>query len=193
MGATEGAALDAGTVGLEGGSLTGHPNFDALRARGSNHLTPAEQTFVDRDVRVLSAMLDDFAIDEARPPEVWAYVRQHKFFGMFIPERYGGLGFGHYAHAAVITCSAALNVPVVETVMVPNSLGRMVRGFVVNFDKRYITLVPVATVVGLAFQAIDRFRRHAGSSSGMTRFGLKIPALGFYRVFPGIVQSEMCR
>lgn len=237
MGVTERAALDAGTVGFEGELFAGCPNFDALRARGTNHLTPAEQKFVDRDVCALNAMLDEFSIDEARdlPPAVWAYLRQRKFFGMIIPEQYGGLGFGHYAHAAVITRIATINVPAAVTVMVPNSLGpaelllrygtdaqknhylprladgrdlpcfaltapyagsdaasipdtgvlttrevdgRMVRGFVVNFDKRYITLAPVATVVGLAFQAIDPSRPADQQQLGITCALIPVPTEG---------------
>ena len=237
MGATERAALDAGTVGFEGELFAGNPDFDALRSRGINQLTRFEKNFVDCDVRDLNAMLDEFSIDETRdlPPEVWAYLREHKFFGMIIPEQYGGLGFGHYAHAEVITRIATINVPAAVTVMVPNSLGpselllrygteaqkdhylprladgrdlpcfaltapyagsdaasipdtgvlttrevdgRMVRGFVVNFDKRYITLAPVATVVGLAFQAIDPSRPADQQQLGITCALIPVPTAG---------------
>ena len=214
LGDTERAALEAGTVGFEGALFAGCPDFDALRSRGPNRLTAAEQAFLDHEVRELSAMLDDFAIDEAHdlPPEVWRYLREKKFFGMIIPTEHGGLGFGHFAHATVVTHLATVNIAAAVTVMVPNSLGpaelllhygsdaqkahylprladgrelpcfgltspyagsdaasipdvgtlcereidgHRVRGFSVRFDKRYITLAPVATVVGLAFQAVD--------------------------------------
>lgn len=222
IGDTERAALEAGSVGFEGQLFAGRPDFDALAAVGPNRLTVEEQSFLDRDVAGLSALLDDFAIDEARdlPPEVWRYLREKKFFGMIIPREYGGLGFGHFAHATVVTRIATVNTAAAVTVMVPNSLGpaelllrygteaqkshylprladgrelpcfaltspyagsdaasipdrgvltartidgRTVRGFRVNFDKRYITLAPVATVVGLAFHAIDP-TRPAGQS-----------------------------
>ncbi len=42
---------------------------------------------------------------------------------MIIPEEHGGLGFGHYAHATVVTRIATLNISAAVTVMVPNSLG----------------------------------------------------------------------
>ena len=53
IGVTELPALDAGTVDFEGELFNGNPNFDALRARGTNHVTTAEQNFVDtRRVRL---------------------------------------------------------------------------------------------------------------------------------------------
>ncbi len=237
MGDTERAALEAGTVGFEGELFAGRPDFDSLRSRGPNRLTDEEQAFIDTEVRVLNAMLDDFEIDEARdlPPEVWQYLREKKFFGMIIPKAFGGLGFGHFAHAAVVTRIATVNVATAVTVMVPNSLGpaelllhygsdaqknhylprladgqelpcfgltspyagsdaasipdlgvltereidgRMVRGFLVDFDKRYITLAPVATVVGLAFQACDDSLPEGRQMLGITCALIPVPTPG---------------
>jgi acyl-CoA dehydrogenase len=237
MGDTERAALEAGTVGFEGALFAGHPDFDRLLAVAPNRLTAEEQAFLDRDVRQLNAMLDDFAIDEAHdlPPEVWQFLRERKFFGMIIPKEHGGLGFGHFAHAAVVTRIATVNVAAAVTVMVPNSLGpaelllhygsdaqknhylprladgrelpcfgltspyagsdaasipdrgvlterqidgRTVRGFSVTFDKRYITLAPVATVVGLAFQAVDLSRPEGEQLLGITCALIPVPTAG---------------
>lgn len=237
MGDTERAALEAGTVGFEGQLFGGKPDFDRLLAMPPNRPTPEEQAFIDGDVRELIAMLDDFAIDEARdlPPEVWAFLRERRFFGMIIPREHGGLGFGHFAHAAVVTRIATVNVAAAVTVMVPNSLGpaelllhygtdeqkqhylprladgrdlpcfgltspyagsdaasipdtgvltereidgRRVRGFVVRFDKRYITLAPVATVVGLAFQAVDPSRPEGQQQLGITCALIPVPTPG---------------
>ena len=50
-------------------------------------------------------MLDDWHITwELRdlPPEVWDFLKTHKFFAMIIPKDYGGLGFSAYAHSEVI-------------------------------------------------------------------------------------------
>jgi acyl-CoA dehydrogenase len=237
MGETERAALEAGTVGFEGDLFAGRPDFDALRARGPNRLNAAEQAFLDTEVRELCAMLDDNAIDAARdlPPEVWQFLREKKFFGMIIPREHGGLGFGDFAHATVVTRIATVNVATAVTVMVPNSLGpaelllhygteaqrrhylprladgrelpcfgltspyagsdaaaipdtgvlteheidgRRVRGFLVTFDKRYITLAPVATVVGLAFHAIDPTRAQGEQDLGITCALLPVPTPG---------------
>ncbi len=214
LGDTERAALEAGTVGFEGQLFAGRPDFDALAAVGPNRLSERERAFLGHQVPTLCRMLDDHAIDQAGdlPPEVWRYLREQRFFGMIIPPEFGGLGFGHFAHASVVARIATVNVATAVTVMVPNSLGpaellmrygtdaqkqhylprladgrdlpcfgltspyagsdaasipdrgelverdfmgRRSRGFLVDFDKRYITLAPVATVVGLAFHAHD--------------------------------------
>lgn len=237
MGDTERAALEAGTVGFEGQLFAGRPDFDALIAQGPNRLTDEERRFLDNEVTTLIGMLDDHAIDEAGdlPRDVWAYLREHRFFGMIIPKEYGGLGFGHYAHAEVVTRIATVNTACAVTVMVPNSLGpaelllrygtpaqqqhylprladgrelpcfgltsphagsdaasipdrgvltervidgKTVRGFSVRFDKRYITLAPVASVVGLAFQAIDPTRREGEQELGITCALLPVPTPG---------------
>src|SRR5205823_6406578 len=46
--------------------------------------------------------------------------------------------------------------------------GRRTRGFLVTFSKRYITLAPVATVVGLAFHAYDETRPEGEREPGIT-------------------------
>jgi len=237
MGDTERAALAAGTVGFEGQLFAGRPDFDALLAMPPNRLTPAEQAFLDGPVRELIAMLDDFAIDTEGdlPAGVWQHLRSHRFFGMIIPTRHGGLGFSHHAHATVVARIASVNVATAVTVMVPNSLGpaelllrygtepqkqhylqrladgrdlpcfgltsphagsdaaaipdrgvlterivdgQRVRGFNVSFDKRYITLAPVATVVGLAFQAVDPTRPEGEQDLGITCALLPVPTPG---------------
>lgn len=237
MGDTERAALEAGTIGFEGQLFAGRPDFDALLATGPNRLTAEEQSFLDNEVRTLCSMLDDFAIDTARdlPPEVWQYLREKRFFGMIIPKEWGGLGFGHFAHATVVTRLATVNVSAAVTAMVPNSLGpaelllhygteaqkqhylprladgrelpcfgltspyagsdaasipdrgilttreidgRQVRGFSVTFSKRYITLAPVATVVGLAFNARDESRPEGERDLGITCALIPVPTPG---------------
>jgi acyl-CoA dehydrogenase len=237
MGDTERAALEAGTVGFEGRIFEGRPDLDALMRIGANRLTEREQHFLQHDVAELCAMLDDHAIDQAGdlPPEVWRHLRERRFFGMIIPEAWGGLGFGHHAHATVVARIASVNVACAVTVMVPNSLGpaelllrygtdaqkqhylprladgrdlpcfgltsphagsdaasipdrgmlvereidgRRVRGFSVTFNKRYITLAPVATVVGLAFNAIDAGKPEGQQELGITCALIPVPQPG---------------
>ena len=234
LGETERAALEAGTVGFEGLLFAGRPDFDRLARTGPNRLDEREQAFLDHEVRELCRMLDDHAIDQAKdlPPEVWRYLREKRFFGMIIPEEFGGLGFGHFAHATVVARIATVNVATAVTVMVPNSLGpaelllrygteaqkahylprladgrelpcfgltspyagsdaaaipdrgvlverevggRRARGFLVDFDKRYITLAPVATVVGLAFHAVDESRPEGERELGITCALIPVP------------------
>ena len=56
--------------------------------------------------------------------------------------------------------------------------GRRTRGFAVTFSKRYITLAPVATLVGLAFNAIDPSRPQAEQALGITCALVPVPHPG---------------
>ena len=160
-------------------------------------------------------MLDDWKItweDHDLPEEAWDFIKRERFFGMIIPEAYGGLGFSPYAHSEVVRKIATRSVSASVTVMVPNSLGpgelllqfgteaqkdhwlprladgreipafgltsaeagsdaaamtdtgmicegeyqgRKVLGMRLNWAKRYITLGPISTVLGLAVKLKD--------------------------------------
>ncbi|WP_049621905.1 acyl-CoA dehydrogenase [Frateuria defendens] len=212
---TEQTALEAGTVGFEGQLFSGKPDWSELLAQPRPVLSVEEQAFMDGPVEQLCAMIDDWQITHELadlPPEVWEFVKKHKFFGMIIPRQYGGLGFSALAHSAVLQKLASMSATVASTVAVPNSLGpaelllhygsdeqknyylprlavgeeipcfaltgpyagsdatsitdfgivcRQVvdgvetLGMKLSFDKRYITLAPIATVVGLAFRLYD--------------------------------------
>jgi len=212
---TEKTALEAGTVGFEGELFSGMPRWEDLLAQPRPVLTPEEQSFLDNECETLCAMINDWEITHDRadlPPEVWQYLKDHKFFGMIIPKDFGGLGFSALAHHKVIQKLASISSTLSSTVGVPNSLGPAelllhygteeqkshylprladgreipcfaltgpwagsdatslpdygivttgkwngaeVVGVKLTFDKRYITLAPVATVIGLAFRLHD--------------------------------------
>jgi acyl-CoA dehydrogenase len=206
IGETERIALEAGTVWWDGDLFSGNPDWRKLLDFTPQPLSPDEQAFLDGPVEELCGMLDDWQIAQDRdlPAEVWDFIKREHFFGLIIPEKYGGRGFSAIAHSAVITAAI--------TVMVPNSLGpgelllhhgtdeqknhylpRLARGedipcfaltepgagsdaangrsrgvvsegmwngekiigIRLTFNKRYITLAPVATVVGLSFRLYD--------------------------------------
>ena len=44
------------------------------------------------------------------PPELWTYLKQEGFFGMIIPEAYGGLGFSAKAQSLVLQKLAKASV-----------------------------------------------------------------------------------
>ena len=215
MSDTEREALEAGDVWWDADLFTGNPDWSKLLAIAPATLTAEEQAFLNGPVDELCAMLDDWKINwEWRdlPPEVWAFIKRHKFFGMIIPKEYGGLGFSPYAHSEVVRKLSSRSLTAAVTVMVPNSLGpgellmrfgtkeqqqqwlprladgrdipcfgltspeagsdaasmidtgiickgnfegREVLGLRLNWHKRYITLGPVATLLGLAFKAYD--------------------------------------
>ncbi|SDD45975.1 acyl-CoA dehydrogenase [Ruegeria marina] len=212
---TEAAAIDAGDIWWEAELFSGQPDWSLLRKVGRSELSTAERDFLDGPCRELCRMLDDWDINHLRkdlPEEVWDFLREHRFFGMIIPEDYGGLGFSAYAHSEVIRLIASRSIVAAVTVMVPNSLGpgelllqfgteeqqrkwlprladgrelpafgltsetagsdaasmtdtgvvcrdtfdgKETLGIRLSFSKRYISLAPVCTLLGLAFRLKD--------------------------------------
>ncbi len=212
---TEREAIEAGDVWWDADLFTGDPNWNKLLAVPAATLTEAEQQFLDGPVAQLCSMLNEWDITWAHgdlPEPVWRFMREQRFFGMIIPQSYGGLGFSPYAHSEVVRRISAYSVTAGVTVMVPNSLGpgelllqfgtpeqrdywlprladgtevpcfgltspeagsdaasmtdtgvvcrqvvdgQEVLGIRLNWHKRYITLGPVATVLGLAFKLHD--------------------------------------
>ncbi|MEA1888951.1 MAG: acyl-CoA dehydrogenase [Pseudomonadota bacterium] len=216
MSETERIALEAGTVWWDKELFSGKPDWKRLQSTPPAHLNAEEQAFIDGPVEELCALINDWEITDKEkdlPAEVWAYLRQQRFFGMIIPKQYGGLEFSAYGHSCVITKIASRSITAAVTTMVPNSLGpaelllhygtdeqknyylprlavgdeipcfaltgpeagsdasamtdygmlcreeyggkKDVLGIRLNWNKRYITLGPVATVLGLAFKLYD--------------------------------------
>lgn len=216
MSSTEKEALEAGTVWWDGELFSGKPDWSKLLSNPQPQLSNKEKAFVDGPAEELCSMLNDWQITEELhdlPNEVWDFIKEKGFFGMIIPEKFGGLGFSPLAHSAVVMKIASRSTSAAVTVMVPNSLGpaelllrygteeqknhylprlargeeipcfaltgpdsgsdaasmpdtgivckgsfkgkRNVLGIRLNWEKRYITLGPKATVLGLAFKLFD--------------------------------------
>ena len=216
MSQTEREALEAGNIWWDAELFSGNPDWKILLNLPAAKLSIVEQAFIDGPVETLCSMLDDWDITHNRldlSPEVWDFIKRHKFCGMIIPKQYGGLEFGEYAHSEVVMKIASRSTTAAVTVMVPNSLGPAklllaygteqqknhylprlatgeeipafaltgphagsdagampdtgivcygkfegkdkVLGIRLNWEKRYITLGPVATVLGLAFKLYD--------------------------------------
>ncbi len=215
MSSTEREALEAGDTWWEAELFRGRPDWNQLLDFKYTALTPQEQSFLDNECEALCKLCDDWKVEyEAKDlsPEVWAYIREHKFLAMLIKQEYGGLGFSANAQSAVVTKLATKSITLAVTVMVPNSLGpgellmhygtdaqkqhwlpglvsgkeipcfgltgpevgsdatampdlgvvcygehrgHRTLGIRLSFSKRYITLAPIATVVGLAFKLRD--------------------------------------
>jgi acyl-CoA dehydrogenase len=208
---TEREALEAGDVWWDAELFTGNPDWKKLLAAPPAKLSPEEETFIAGPVEELCRMVDDWKVNWELgdlPPEVWDFLKRHKFFGMIIPKDYGGLGFSAFAHSEVVRKISSRSVTAAVTVMVPNSLGpgellmqfgtdeqreywlpRLADGreipcfgltspdagsdaasmkdsgivikrggelaIKLDWHKRYITLGPVATILGLAFKLYD--------------------------------------
>ena len=208
---TEQAAIEAGNVWVEGEFFTGKPDLQRLIREPYPEASPEVQAFLDGPVETVCEMAADWEIYQRKdlPPEVWRYLKHKKFFGMMIPQEFGGLGFSNLAYSAVMVKLASRSFSHVATVGVANSLGpaklllrygtpeqkarylpRLAigeeipcfaltepnagsdaasltsRGEVfrgedgelylrLNWQKRYITLGAIATLLGLAFRLHD--------------------------------------
>jgi len=215
MSRTEKEAIDAGTTWWEGDLFRGKPDWKKLHDYPQPRLTPEEQAFLEGPVEEACRLANDFQITHEMadlPPELWAYLKEQRFFAMIIKKEYGGLAFSAYAQARVLQKLAGVSGILAITVGVPNSLGpgellqhygteeqkdrylprlargeeipcfaltspeagsdagaipdtgvvcmgewqgQQVLGMRLTWNKRYITLAPVATVLGLAFKLSD--------------------------------------
>lgn len=208
---TERTALEAGVVWVEQDLFSGKPDLKKVLAEPYPDLTDEEQAFIDGPCEELCKLIDDWKITKEKdvPKEIWDFMKKHKFFGMVIPKKYGGLEFSALAHSEVIMKIASRSQPVTIYAMVPNSLGpaellahygteaqkdhylpRLASGedipcfaltephagsdagsltsqgvlfkdsdgslkIKLNWNKRWITLAGVSTLMGLAFRLRD--------------------------------------
>ncbi len=208
---TERTALEAGVVWMESELFSGHPNFKTMLSQPYHKLSAEEQSFMDNEVEELCAMVDDYKFFRTKEmdPKVWEFIRRKGFLGMIIPKEYGGRGFSHSAHSAVIQKVSSRSIGTVIYIMVPNSLGpaellvrygtdvqkkkylpRLANGDDIpcfgltepmagsdagsirsegvlfkgddgkiyvrlNWQKRWITLAAISTLIGLAFRLRD--------------------------------------
>ena len=215
MSRTEKEAIDAGTTWWEGDLFQGKPDWKKLHNYPQPRLTAEEQAFLDGPVEEACRMANDFQITHELadlPPELWAYLKENRFFAMIIKKEYGGLEFSAYAQSRVLQKLSGVSGILAITVGVPNSLGpgellqhygtdeqkdhylprlargqeipcfaltspeagsdagaipdtgivcmgewqgQQVLGMRLTWNKRYITLAPIATVLGLAFKLSD--------------------------------------
>lgn len=122
---TEKVAIEAGTIWADGELFSGKPNFDKLMLETYGTINEKEKSFIDQKVDQVCRMVDDEQAykDGDLSAEVWDYLKKERFFGLIIPEEYGGLGFSALAHSEVIHRLSSRSIPLSITVMVPNSLG----------------------------------------------------------------------
>ena len=122
---TERAAIEAGTVWIEGEFFSGAPNLKRMIDEPYPQLTPETQAFLDGPVEQVCRMATDWEIYRRKdlPPDVWDYLKQERFFGMMIPTEYGGLGFSNLAYSTTMVKLASRSFIHTATVGVTNSLG----------------------------------------------------------------------
>lgn len=95
----------------EGDLFQGKPDWKKLHNYPQPQLTAEEQAFLDGPVEEACRMANDFQITHELadlPPELWAYLKEHRFFAMIIKKEYGGLEFSAYAQSRVLqNCPAS--------------------------------------------------------------------------------------
>ncbi len=223
MSETERVALDAGTVWWDAELFSGAPRWQKLLGFERKQLSEKERAFLEGPVEELCKLVDEWDIAQRGdlPPEAWELMKRERFFGMIIPESFGGRGFSALANSTVVAKLSSHSVTASVTVMVPNSLGpaellshygtdeqkrhylprlargeevpcfaltepgagsdagsmqskgivcrgtwegREVLGMRLTWNKRYITLSSVATLLGLAFKLYDPDKLLGGES-----------------------------
>jgi acyl-CoA dehydrogenase len=122
---TERTALEAGVVWMEQELFSGRPNFKTMLAQPYHNLSAEEQAFLDNECEQLCSMIDDYKMFRTKvmEPQVWEFIRRKGFLGMIIPKEFGGKGFSHSMHSAVIQKVSTRSIGAVIYIMVPNSLG----------------------------------------------------------------------
>lgn len=122
---TEKAAIEAGTVWVDGEFFSGKPDLERIHQEPYPDLPSEVQEFLDTQVEQVCRMATDWEIHRRKdlPPEVWDYLKQERFFGMMIPKEYGGLGFSNLAYSSVMLKLASRSFIHTATVGVTNSLG----------------------------------------------------------------------
>jgi acyl-CoA dehydrogenase len=211
MSDTERQALEAGSVWLDGELFSGKPNFRRMLEAPYPTLTEAEQAFLDGPVEEVCALVDPWWVETHRelPPEVWRFLKEHRFFGLAIPPEHGGHGFSALAQSSIFAKLVTRSMYLSSVVLIPNSVGpgellleygteaqqrhylpRLARGEEIpcfaltepeagsdaasltsqgvvfrgndgglrlrlDWEKRYITLAPIATLIGLAVRLKD--------------------------------------
>ncbi len=168
--ATEREALEAGTVWFEGELFSGDPDFERLFSEKSPRLSDVEQAFLDGPVEEICRMCNDWQIHQRRdlPAEVWSFLREKGFFGMIVPQQYGGLAFSAYAVSEVIGKLSSRSLPLGITVMVPNSLGPAELLAHYGTDAQKAELLP-RLARGELIPCFALTEPHAGSDAGSIR------------------------
>jgi acyl-CoA dehydrogenase len=221
--ATEKAALNSGTVSIDGDIFSGYLDINKLVKKYDVKLKEEENAFLNKETSELCEMINNDNIEKNQDLSVdtWNYIKDNKFMGLVIPKKYEGLEFSPHAHSLIVEKIASRNIASAVSVMVPNSLGpgellhqygtdvqkiyflpklasgthipcfglttensgsdaasMLDRGIVVNengilgmrvtFSKRYITLAPVASVIGLAFKLVDPNKLLTKGKEGIT-------------------------
>lgn len=122
---TERAALEAGSVWIEGEFFTGKPDFERLLAEAYPQLRREEQEFLDGPCEELCRMVDPWEIFSTRrvPDRVRKFMEENGFYALNIPEEYGGKAFSALGKSSVLCKVTGLSSAIYNYISIPNSIG----------------------------------------------------------------------
>lgn len=221
--ATEKAALNSGSVSIDGDIFKGNLELNKIVDKYNISLKDEEVNFLNNETNTLCEMIDNNYVEKNQDlsNEIWNYIKKNKFMGLVIPKKYNGMEFSAHAHSLIVEKIASRNIAGAVSVMVPNSLGPGellyhygteeqknnylpkladgsyvpcfglttensgsdaasmydegyvvkrdgVLGICITFSKRYITLAPVAGLIGLAFKVVDPNKLLVNGKEGIT-------------------------
>lgn len=221
--ATEKAALNSGSVSIDGDIFKGNLELNKIVDKYNISLKDEEVKFLNNETNTLCEMIDNNYVEKNQDlsNETWNYIKKNKFMGLVIPKKYNGMEFSAHAHSLIVEKIASRNIAGAVSVMVPNSLGpgellyhygteeqknnylpkladgsyvpcfglttensgsdaasmydegyvtkrNGVLGIRITFSKRYITLAPVAGLIGLAFKVVDPNKLLVDGKEGIT-------------------------
>jgi acyl-CoA dehydrogenase len=212
MSAAERTVVTASSTWWDSEIFSGRPRWRRLFALAPCKLSDAERAFIEGSVDTLCGQLDDHAINHQHrdlPESVWETLRSEGYFGLAIPEEYGGRGFSPAGVSAVLVKIATRSASAALVVAAANAyapaqlliahgtaaqraryLPRLARGEEIpclaysgpdtgsditaltdtgtvvrasdgtltvrlDFDKRYVTLGPRASLIVLVFKLLD--------------------------------------
>jgi acyl-CoA dehydrogenase len=221
--ATEKAALNSGSVSIDGDIFKGNLELNKIVDKYNISLNDEEVKFLNNETNTLCEMIDNNYVEKNQDlsNETWNYIKKNKFMGLVIPKKYNGMEFSAHAHSLIVEKIASRNIASAVSVMVPNSLGPgdllyhygseeqknnylpkladgsyvpcfglttensgsdaasmydegyVIKrngelGICITFSKRYITLAPVAGLIGLAFKLVDPNKLLVDGKEGIT-------------------------
>ena len=109
--ATEKAALNSGTVSIDGDIFKGYLDINKLSNKYQVKLREDEVAFLRKETTELCEMIDNDSIEKNQDLSVntWKYMKANKFMGLVIPKKYEGLEFSPHAHSLIVEKIASRN------------------------------------------------------------------------------------
>src|SRR5437899_12133341 len=88
---TEREAIEAGDTWWDADLFSGNPDWAKLMETPKAEFSEEEMAFLQGPVEEVCKMADDWQVHSELfdlPPNVWAFLKVNRFFGMIIPKQY---------------------------------------------------------------------------------------------------------